>query len=178
MLPTILEASDAGSGALQIASFRNAKTNFTWVGLAQPFSPMVTMSQEQTVRWQPQSAAFKDGTLALRATSADGLEAELLVAAYDDTGAFRWQQAYRNDGKAATSTIVGVSALDLELSKDVGDLVVHCVRRDSDYFREALPFRTHVEVAGGGWNAPRYAGLIVLEATGYSEFLIFFNMVT
>ena len=169
---TILEASDAGSGALQIASFRNAKTNFTWVGLAQPFSPMVTMSQEQTVRWQPQSAAFKDGTLALRATSADGLEAELLVAAYDDTGAFRWQQAYRNDGKAATSTIVGLSALDLELSKDVGDLVVHCVRRDSDYFREALPFRNHVEVAGGGWNAPRYAGLIVLEATGSSEFLI------
>ena len=108
----------------------------------------------------------------MRAGSPDGLQAELEVTALGDTGAFRWRQSYVNGGESPVRALLGVSGLDLVLNGAVGNLVVHCVRRDSDYYREALPVRGHLEVKGGAWNAPSHAGLLIIEAAGRGEFLV------
>jgi alpha-galactosidase len=169
---TILEAGDAGAKALHLTSLRNKASGFEWLAGEQTLSPSIKASTERKAPWKPLPSSGKPDTLAIRAGADDGLQAELDIVAFADTGAFRWQQAYRNSSAAALDAIRGASALDLALRGDVGDLVLHCVRRDSDYFREALPFRGHLQIGGGAWNAPAYTGLIIIEATEHAEFLI------
>ncbi len=169
---TLLEARDAGDKALQISALKNKASQFDWLAGSQPLAPQVAMDAQRQAAWKPAASSIKDNVLAVRAGSGDGLQAELDVAAYGDTGAFRWQQAYRNGGSAPIGSIRGISALELSLGADIGSLIVHCVRRDSDYFREALPFRTKLEIRGGGWNAPSHTGLIIIEAKAHSEFLV------
>jgi alpha-galactosidase len=161
-----------GGSASQLASLKQKQSGFEWLAGEQPLSPSVKANTERKAPWKPLPSTGKPDTLAIRAGADDGLQAELDIIAFEDTGAFRWQQTYRNSGDAALEAIRGASALDLALRGDLGDVVVHCVRRDSDYFREALPFRSHLQVGGGAWNAPIYTGLIIIEATEHAEFLV------
>jgi alpha-galactosidase len=169
---TILGVDDAGANALQLSSLRNKATGFEWLAPSKPFSPLVRTAGPASRTWSPRDSAVREDGLSLRGGSADGLLAELDVSAYGDTGAFRWRQVFRNDGKVPIGSVLGVTGLDLALGDGAGPLIIHCVRRDSDYFREALPFRKRVEVSGGGWNAPSHAGVVIIEAAGRNEFLV------
>jgi len=165
----VLEASGASP---QLASLKNNQGGFEWLAGVQLLSPLFETGTERPAAWTPLPAEAKTGTLAIRTSAAGGVQAELEIGAFDDTGAFSWQQAFRNAGNAPIASIGAISALDLFLRGDLGELLVHCVRRDSDYSREALPFRDRLEVRGGGWNAPSHAGLLIIEATEKSEFLV------
>jgi alpha-galactosidase len=170
--------ADAG-GTAALTSFRNSATHFEWAAPAKVFMPTLQYSNGTSASWQPLPLKSGQNRLTLRAASAGGrgasagaLEAQLNLEAYADTGAFRWRQDFLNTGTHPIGEITRISALDLDLRPDLGRLVVHCVRRDGDYTREALPFRTRLEIQGGDWNAPVYTGLIVIEAVGRSEFLV------
>jgi alpha-galactosidase len=164
-------AADAG-GTTALTSFRNSATHFEWAAPAKAFTPTLRYSNGTSASWQPLPPKSGQNTLTLRAASGGGVEAQWNLEAYADTGAFRWRQDFVNTGVHRVGDITGISALDLDLRPDLGRLVVHCVRRDGDYTREALPFRSRVEIRGGDWNAPVYTGLIVIEAVGRSEFLV------
>ncbi len=161
-----------GDSAQQLSSLKQKQSGFEWLAGEQPLSPWIKANTERKAAWKPLPSTGKPEMLAIRAGADQGLQAELDIVAFEDTGAFRWQQAYRNNGDAPLEAIRGASALDLALRGDVGDLVVHCVRRDSDYFREAVPFRDHLQIGGGAWNAPVHTGLIIIEAAEHAEFLI------
>ena len=168
---TLLGTGDAGGGALRLASLKCSASQFEWLAATQPAAPALTIGT-QAAAWTAAAGESKENLLALRARRDDGLESGLAITAYKDSGAFRWQQTFRNAGDATMGPASALGVLDLQLRGDVGDLVVHCVRRDSDYFREALPFRGHLEVKSGGWNQPSHAGLLILESAGQGEFLI------
>jgi alpha-galactosidase len=169
---SVIEVAGGVDGAAALSSFRNAATHFEWLPPAQAFAPTLKYAGQAASTWQPLSFNFSPSEMTIRAASAGSLEAQLTVTAYADTGAFHWQQSFRNAGRDPIHKLIAMSALDLDLRKDLGPLVVHCVRRDGDYTREAQPFRGHLEVQGGRWNAPVFAGLIVIEAVGRSEFLV------
>jgi alpha-galactosidase len=167
-----VEFSPDGDGTPMLSSFRNAATRFEWVARPQKLAPTFKYSEGTEIVWQLLPAKSSEGNIAIRAGSSAGIEAQLNLAAYADTGAFRWQQAFANLGPNSILGISSMSALDLDLKPDLGPLLVHCVRRDGDYSREAQPFRTHLEIQGGAWNAPVFTGLIIIEVVGRSEFLV------
>ncbi len=169
---TIISASHERGGALQVASLRSRSTQFEWLAGKQAFEPLVTAGTERNSGWKPQPSDAASDTLSIRAATGEGLLATLTLTAFDDTGAFDWQQAYQNNGAAPLGSIRSISVLDLECAQGLGELRVHCLRRDGDYLREALPLSGHLEVRGGGWNAPHHAGLLIVEAIAHSEFLV------
>lgn len=169
---SIGEFSLIGDGILALTSLRNAASHFEWATPANSFRPTLKYSKGLVESWQSMPAKATESGITVRAASPDGIEAELELLAHADTGAFLWQQRFVNTGTRTLLGVTSISALDLDLKPDVGHLVVHCVRRDGDYTREALPFRGRLEVGGGRWNAPLYTGLIVVEAVGRSEFLV------
>lgn len=169
---SIAEFSSAGAGALSLTSLRNAASHFEWSAPATSFQPTLKYSSGLVEPWRSMPAKTSESSVTLRAACADGIEGQLELLAYADSGAFRWQQRFVNTGVRPIRGVTGMSALDLDLKPDLGRLVVHCVRRDGDYTREALPFQSRLEIAGGRWNAPVYAGLMVVEAVGRSEFLV------
>ena len=163
-------ATDAGSPVL--TSFRNAATHFEWATPSKAFAPTLKYLDVAAAAWQPLPAKSNQNNITLRAKSAGGIEGQLDLVAYAETGAFRWQQNFLNTSAKPIRDVTRISALDLDLRPDIGRLVVHCVRRDGEYTREALPFRSRLELLGGDWNAPVYTGLIVVEAVGRSEYLV------
>jgi alpha-galactosidase len=165
-----MEFSPTGTGSTALSSFRNAATRFEWAAPAKAFAPKLEC-QGTGASWQPLPAKPGQDNITLRAQSG-ALEGRLEVVAYAETGAFRWQTSILNSGRAPIHDVTGLNALDLDLRPDLGRLIVHCVRRDGDYTREALPFRSRLEVLGGDWNAPAYTGLILVEAVGRSEYLV------
>ncbi len=169
---SVIEFSAAGDGTPLLSSFRNAASHFEWVAPAQAFAPSFEYLNAAASAWQPLPAKSSQNNLLLRAKAPAGLEGQLDLTAYPETGAFRWQQNFVNTGSKPIRQVTRMSALDLDLRSDIGRLVIHCVRRDGDYTREALPFRSRLEIQGGGWNAPAYTGLIVIEAVGRSEYLV------
>ena len=169
---SLLGASSSGGGALRLASLQSSASKFEWLAQTQAIAPAVVVGGQPQGAWKSASGESQDSSLAFRARTDAGLESTLSVSAYADSGAFRWQQAYRNAGEGAIGSVSQYGAIDLTLRADLGPLVVHCVRRDSDYFREALPFRSHLAVKGGGWNAPSHAGLFFVEAADHGEFLV------
>jgi alpha-galactosidase len=168
---SVVEFSAAADGTA-LASFRNAATHFEWITPAKAFTPTLKYADGASASWHPLPIQSSRDDVTIRAGAAGSLEGQLNLLAYPDTGAFRWQQHFLNTGSELIREITSISALDLDLRPDLGQLVVHCVRRDNDYSREAQPFRTHLEIQGGGWNSPIYTGLIVVEAVGRSEFLV------
>jgi hypothetical protein len=166
----VLEFTASGAGSTVLSSFKNAATRFEWASAPKSYAPTIEY-QGAPASWQPLPAKSGQNNITLRAKSG-ALEGQLEVAAYAETGAFRWQTNFVNTGRAPIQEVTRLGALDLELRPDIGRLVVHCVRRDGDYTREALPFRSHLEILGGDWNAPAYTGLIVVEAVGRSEYLV------
>jgi alpha-galactosidase len=169
---SVIEFSAAHDGTLLLSSFRNASTHFEWAAAGQAFAPTFNSPLGVAIPWQPLPTHSTDTGHIVCVASKGGIQARLDLKAYGDTGAFRWQQDFRNAGKDPIQGITSISALDLDLSTGLEQLVVHCVRRNGDYSREALPFRDHLEVQGGGWNSPNYTGLIILEVLGHPEFLV------
>ena len=167
-----IELATDANGALSLMSLRNSATGFEWSRPAQGFSPTFVSSSGSSAAWQPLPAKATQGNVTIRSATAGSVEGQLNLVAYADSGAFRWQQTFVNTGADPVRKVTRMSALDLDLRAGLGQLVVHCVRRDGDYSREALPFRSHLDIQGGGWNAPLYTGLIVVEAVGRSEFLV------
>jgi alpha-galactosidase len=168
---SVVEFSAGIDGSPRLTSFRNAATQFEWAAAANTFAPTFKLSSGVSIVWQSPTIQSSPNDISIRATSGK-VEARLGLAAYADTGAFRWQQSYLNVSSHPVREISDISALDLDLRADLGRLVVHCVRRDGDYSREAQPFRSHLEIQGGRWNAPVFTGLIVLEAVDRAEFLV------
>jgi alpha-galactosidase len=173
---SVAEFSADRDGALVLTSFRNAFTQFEWIVPSKTFAPAVQYADGTSASWRPlpgtSTSRSDQNSLTVRAASGGGLESRLTVAAYADTGAFRWQQYYLNTGRETIRTITRIGAMQFDLRPDLGPLVVHCVRRDGDYNREALPFKSRLQIEGGDWNAPVYTGSIVIEAAGRSEFLV------
>jgi len=169
---TLLAANPAGSGALSIQSLANRSSGFEWLGHGQSFAPLFRSDTAAEAAWRAQPFNTASDALAIHATTQDGLEASLEIVGFEDTGAFRWQQVYRNHGSTSVRRVREAGAFELTLDASVGTLVVHCLRRDGDYVREALPLNDRVEVRGGEWNKPGHAGLVVLEARSHAEFLV------
>jgi alpha-galactosidase len=170
---SVVEFSASAAGSPVLTSFRNAATHFEWAAPSRGFAPTLEYQDVAAAAWQPLPTESTPNNVTLRAKSSGGIEAQLNVVAYAETGAFRWQTNFLNTGAKPIREVTRMSALNLDLRPDIGRLVVHCVRRDGDYTREALPFRSRLEVLGGDWNAPVYTGLIVVEAVGRSEYLVF-----
>jgi alpha-galactosidase len=168
---SIVEISSRPHGAVTLSSFRNAATQFEWV-TPSAFAPTFEYSKGASLSWRSLAAESGRDRITLRASSRDHVEARMEFTAYADTGAFRCQQHFLNAGESIIPAVTRISAIDLALRPDLDRLIVHCVRRDGDYTREALPFRSQLEIQGGDWNAPVYTGLIVIEAVGRSELLI------
>ena len=169
---TTLSASQGRDGVLQIVSLKSRGTQFEWLAGEQPFAPLVTIGTASKAGWKPKPSESAPGSLSIRAATEDGLHATLDLKSFDDTGALDWQQAYQNSGAARIPSIRGIDALELECAHELGELRVHCVRRDGDYLREVLPLMGHLEIHGGEWNAPHHAGLLIIEAIAHSEFLV------
>src|SRR5260370_21007214 len=168
---SVVEFSASAAGSPVLTSFRNAATHFEWDAASKGFAPTLKYQDVAAAAWQPLPAKSNQNNITLRAKSG-GIEAQLEVAAYAETGAFRWQTNFLNAGAKPIREVTRLGALNLDLRPDIGRLVVHCVRRDGDYTREALPFRSRLEILGGDWNAPAYTGLIIVEAVGRSEYLV------
>ena len=139
---SVLEFAAGGAGSTVLSSFKNAATGFEWATPAKTFAPTLEYPGA-TASWQPLPAKSSQNNIMLRAKSG-ALEGRLEVVAYAETGAFRWQTNFVNTGRAPIQAVTRLNALDLELRPDIGRLVVHCVRRDGDYTREALPDRKSV----------------------------------
>ena len=169
---TLLEAADATNGGRRISSLRSRSSSFEWLADDQLFRPLALLGRQPATDWHPEPVANLEADLSLSALSSSGFRAQLQVRSFGDSGAFLWRQSYRNTTRSTIASVRAISALDLDLRGGLGGLAVHCVRRDSDYSREALPFRDHLEIAGGQWNAPKYTGLVILEARPHSEFLV------
>jgi hypothetical protein len=168
---SIVEFSPGSDGGLALTSFRNAATHLDWVTPSKAFAPTFEYSKAAFPSWRTLPVESGQDRITLRAASGR-VEGRMELVAYPDTGAFRCQHTFLNTGATTISGVTRISALDLDLRPDLGRIVVHCVRRDGDYTREALPFRSRLEVRGGDWNAPVYTGLIVVEAADRSEFLV------
>jgi hypothetical protein len=168
---SILECSGRDAAASALTSLRSSASRFEWLQPGRSLLPVFQYSGTASPLWQARAASAAADGMVLSA-AAPGLEARVEIGAYGDTGAFRWHQSYSNVGSAPLAGVSRVSALDLDLRKDIGRLVVHCVRRDGDYTREALPLQSKVTVRGGDWNAPSHTGLIIVEAVEHAEFLV------
>src|SRR5580692_10298869 len=79
---SVIEFSAAGDGSALLSSFRNAESHFEWGASAAALLPLPAQSSRNT--------------LVLRAKTAAGLEGQLDLTAYPETGAFRWQQSFAN----------------------------------------------------------------------------------
>ena len=167
---TVVEFTPGIGVARSLTSLRNAVTHFEWAAPKSAFQPAFQRAGA-AVAWQPLPPTPGERAILLRAGAA-GIESRLALEAHPDSGAFRWQQSYLNTSRGPVRGVTAISALDLDLRPDLGRLVVHCVRRDGDYTREALPFNKRIEVKGGRWNAPIYTGLVIVEAVGRSEYLV------
>ena len=163
---SLVDFSAGADGITVLSSFRNAATHFEWVTPGGTFAPFFKCADGTSATWRGLPFRSTPEGITIRAASTSKVEAQLDVVAYADTGAFRWQRRFLNAGTRPTRAITEIGALDLDLRPDLGRLVVHCVRRDGDYSREAQPFRSHLEIQGGRWNAPVFTGLIVVEAVG------------
>jgi alpha-galactosidase len=169
---SVVKFSASAAGSPVLTSFRNAATHFEWAAPSKGFAPTLEYQDVAAAAWQPLPAKSNQNNITLRAKSSGGIEARLDIVAYAETGAFRWQTNFLNTGTKPLREVTRMSALNFDLRPDIGRLVVHCVRRDGDYTREALPFRSRLEIQGGDWNAPAYTGLIVVEAVDRSEYLV------
>ncbi len=169
---TIFSAGHRPGGALQVVSLTSRSTQFEWLAGEQAFAPLVTSGTERKAGWKPQPGESAPDSLSIHAATQEGLRATLNLTSYDDTGALDWRQSYQNNGAAPIRSIRGINALALEFAQGLGDFRVHCVRRDGDYLREALPLSGHLEIHGGEWNAPHHTGLVIIEAIAHSEFLV------
>jgi alpha-galactosidase len=169
---TSIEVGQDSYGVPQFLSLRSERKGFEWITPGQRFAPGLTADRRPKLNWQRGAASARDHAMSLRATTAEGLEAQLDIASFANSGAFSWRQGYANAGRSALEDVTRAECLKLQLRPDMGNLVAHCVRRDGDYVREALPLDDVVEVQGGVWNGPSHAGLIIIEVEDANEFLV------
>lgn len=169
---TSIEVGQDGDGVPQFLSLRSERTGFEWITRGQGFAPRLTSSRRPELDWKRGMSSSRDHAMTLRASTAEAFEVRLDIASFANSGAFSWRQVYANAGKGPVADVTRAECLKLQLRPDIGNLVAHCVRRDGDYVREALPLDDVVEVQGGVWNGPSHAGLIIIEAEGANEFLV------
>jgi hypothetical protein len=121
---SVVEFSATGAGSPVLTSFRNAATHFEWATPSKAFAPALTYLDVAAAAWQPLPAQSNQNNITLRAKSSGGIEGQLDLAAYAETGAFRWQQNFLNTSAKPIREVTRMSALDLDLRPDLGRLVV------------------------------------------------------
>ena len=159
----------------QILSLRNPKTDFEWARAATPIEPVLTAAGQSIQGWTTRSSARGRTALGDRfeftsQAKAGDVSAQISLQAFADLPIVEFQAEFKNGGKP-NSAVTAFGPFRFALRDDLGPLQVHAVRRNK-YGVESLPVDGKFEVSGGGWNAPEYGGLLVLEAVGREEFLV------
>lgn len=77
---------------------------------------------------------------------------------------------FRNSAAQTSGEVRSFGSARIPLRADLGPLQLHCVSRDT-YAVQKIPFQDELSVDGGGWNSPKFCGLLILEAMEHKEFL-------
>ena len=78
---------------------------------------------------------------------------------------------FRNATAQPVAKVTELNCVQIPLRSDLGPLQVHCVSRDT-YMVQRVPVGDTLVLEGGGWNSPKYCGLLVLEAMDSKELLL------
>jgi alpha-galactosidase len=165
-----LEFDLSRGGAARFHALRNASSGFNWAGSRAAIAPLLD------------SPALPAPAVSLQSWKAEGARIDLVYALGGNVSVEQRYELvaghpvvtcdtrFRNTASAALKDIRNYG-LRLPLRADSGPLDVYCASRDS-YAIQRLPFGNELELTGGGWNRPGYAGLLVLYATETQELLL------
>ncbi|HYI97676.1 MAG TPA: glycoside hydrolase family 36 protein [Bryobacteraceae bacterium] len=145
---------------LQLTSLRNRGAGFNWAGAGKPGA-----DQKVTVSKQINRSEFQvdyDVKSGLSQSQRFRLAADLPV--------FECFGEFRNATAQSVPKVTELDCIQIPLRADLGPLQVHCVSRDT-YMVQRLPVGDTLVLEGGGWNSPKYCGLLVLEAMDSRQLL-------
>jgi alpha-galactosidase len=150
---------------------RNEVTGFNWAGHDAAVSPILS------ARSAPKSEAVLESWKSTGSSELElgfkfdcGIVVQNIFRAIPGMPVIECATQCRNAGSKVVEQIDAIG-LRIPLRSGFGPLDVYAARRDS-YGIERLPFTTHLELDGGGWNNPGYAGLIALRANESQELLL------
>jgi alpha-galactosidase len=171
----ILHASRGGAPPA-VRSLRNSKTGFEWARPGAPLCPVFTASGDSVKDWTSQAVQRKHTVtgerceLVSRSKSAN-VAAKTILQGFKDAPILEFQTEFQSITKSSLREVTALGPLRLALRDDIGPLRVHAIRRD-EYKLETIAADGPIDLTGGGWNAPQYAGLLLLEAVDKGEILL------
>ena len=148
----------------QVSGLRNRATGFNWCGPGKG-SPAGT-DDRKVAAWN--QAAPNEIRIDYDARS--NLSSSQLYRLSADLPVIACAGEFRNASSQAIPNLTEFGCIQLPLRGDLGPLQVHCVSRDS-YMVQRVPVGDSLVLEGGGWNSPKYCGLLILECMDSREFL-------
>jgi alpha-galactosidase len=163
-------------GGAQISSLHNPKTGFQWARANTPFEPVFTAVGKPSQRWTSLPGARNhhvDGDRFEYVSKSEngGVHTGIALQAFADAPILEIQAEFQSESKTPLAGVTAFGSFRFALRDDIGPLRVHAIRRN-EYGLESIPVNGPLSLSGGRWNAPEYAGLLLLEAVGKDEFLL------
>lgn len=156
----------------QISMLQNRATAFNWCSGAKASStPAFTYSGRSIDDWKV--TAWKktaNEEVRLDYGSGAGITANQHYRIATGLPILECAGEYRNSSPLAIQDVTEIGSVQFPLRADLGPLQVHCVSRDT-YMVQRLPFGGKLVLDGGGWNSPKFCGLLILEAMESRELL-------
>jgi alpha-galactosidase len=164
------------TGGVQLQSLSNPRTKFEWVRTGTPMNPVWTAAGQSTSDWTSKKgtrkrAAAGDRIEVVSRSKSGKISATTALQAFSDAPILEFQTEFQNTAKAPLREVTAFGPLRFALRVDIGELRVHAIRRN-EYGLETIPVNGKIALSGGGWNAPEYGGLLLLEAADKNEFLL------
>lgn len=136
----------------QLSALRNRATGFNWGAPS-------TLDDRKVSAWK--QTAQNEIHIDYQAHA--GLTGSQLYRLLTDMPVFVCGSEYRNASSQVVPDVTEFGCVHIPLRPDLGPLQVHCVSRDT-YMVQRVPVGDTLVLEGGGWNSPKFCGLLVLEA--------------
>ena len=147
---------------LQFTSLRNRGAGFNWVAAGKPGA---------ADRKVAASKQISRGEFQIDYDAGSGLSQSQRFRLSADLPVFECFGEFRNATAQPVAKVTELNCVQIPLRSDLGPLQVHCVSRDT-YMVQRVPVGDTLVLEGGGWNSPKYCGLLVLEAMDSKELLL------
>jgi|GEM_PF-2920845 len=155
----------------RISAISNRESGFNWClnakGSATPF---LASSGQGAGEWKVASWKASRTEAGIDYEARSGIAASQRYRLSSDLPVFECTGEFRNSSSQATGDVTEFGSLRIPLRTDLGPLQLHCVSRDT-YAVQRIPFEDALTIEGGGWNSPKYCGLLILEAIESRECL-------
>ena len=144
----------------QVSELRNRATGFNWCG---PGKGSPAGADDRKVAAWNQAAPNE---IRIDYDARSNLSSSQLYRLSADLPVIACAGEFRNASSQAIPNLTEFGCIQIPLRGDLGPLQVHCVSRDS-YMVQRVPVGDALVLEGGGWNSPKYCGLLILECHGF-----------